>query len=778
MSDAFNVSLAAPTAVSAARDTHATSASDDVVLATTQGRLADPFAFLGPHRNGDVIEVRSYQPGAIAVRLHTKNGCHALEQIADTGVFVGTLCKAAHDKPAEFPPYTLQTDWPHADGDITTFESEDPYAFGLLLGDLDLHLIAEGRHRELGRCLGALPMTIDGVAGTRFAVWAPNAQRVSVVGDFNAWDGRRHPMRLRAPAGVWEIFIPRLSAGERYKYELLDAHGRRLPLKADPVARATELPPSTASVVAPAAPFRWSDEAWMKTRTELPSLSAPLSIYEVHAGSWLRVPEEENRSLDWHELGDRLIPYALEMGFTHLEFLPVMEHPFAGSWGYQPLSQFAPSARFGTPAAFANFVDRCHNAGIGVILDWVPAHFPSDAHGLAHFDGSALYEHADPREGFHQDWNTLIYNLGRNEVRGFLIASALEWLEHFHIDGLRVDAVASMLYRDYSRKEGEWVPNIYGGRENLESVAFLKELNDTIAARCPGALMIAEESTAWPGVTAPVKNGGLGFTYKWNMGWMHDTLRYIGHDPIHRRHHHHDMTFGMVYAYSEHFVLPISHDEVVHGKGSLYGKMPGDDWQKLANLRAYLGFMWTHPGKKLLFMGSEFGQLGEWNHDASPEWHLLDDPRHRGVQRLVRDLNRLYVEEPALHESDCEPAGFRWLVGDDAAQSVYAFLRLSANAAPMLVVVNMTPVPRSGYRIGLPDLSNASVSNIADTAASDAREAPAWAEILNTDAAVYGGSNLGNEGRVIVTDQPAHGYPQSAALTLPPLSTLVFRKLS
>jgi 1,4-alpha-glucan branching enzyme len=503
----------------------------------------------------------------------------------------------------------------------------------------------------------------------------------------------------------------------------------------------------------------------MAERNELPSYSAPLSIYEVHAGSWLRVPEEGCRNLDWHELGDRLIPYVAEMGFTHLQFLPIMEHPFSGSWGYQPLSQFAPSARFGTPAAFANFVDRCHNAGIGVILDWVPAHFPSDAHGLAHFDGTPLYEHADPREGFHQDWNTLIYNLGRNEVRGFLIASALEWLEHFHVDGLRVDAVASMLYRDYSRKEGEWVPNIHGGRENLEAVAFLKELNEMVAARCPGALMIAEESTAWPGVTAPVKDGGLGFSYKWNMGWMHDTLRYIELDPIHRRHHHHDMTFGMIYAYSEHFVLPISHDEVVHGKGSLFGKMPGDDWQKLANLRTYFGFMWTHPGKKLLFMGSEFGQVAEWNHDASPEWHLLDDPRHRGVQRLVRDLNRLYVDEPALHEGDSEPAGFHWLIGDDMKNSVLAFLRLSAHAAPLMVVCNMTPVPRSGYRIGLPDM----VCNATDTS---------WEEILNTDAAIYGGSNLGNAGRVVTSDQPANGHAHSVALTLPPLSTLVFRKQS
>ena len=730
-----------------------------VIEKIVRGHLYDSFAVLGPHRvSDDVVELRTFQPGAASVSVIAANGTLMLEQIEHTGLFVGNV----HALLGDAKQYKLQVTW-HNNGSDLTQELEDPYAFGLLLGELDLHLIAEGRHRELGRCLGALPMTIDGVEGTRFAVWAPNAKRVSVVGDFNTWDGRRHPMRLRQHAGVWELFIPRVGAGTRYKYELLDNNGRLLPLKADPIARASELPPATGSIVAPVTPFRWSDDAWMKTRRETPTYSAPMSIYEVHAGSWLRVLEEGNRNLDWHELGDRLIPYAVDMGFTHLEFLPIMEHPFSGSWGYQPLGQFAPSARFGSPAAFANFVDRCHAAGLGVILDWVPAHFPSDAHGLAHFDGTALYEHADPREGFHQDWNTLIYNFGRNEVRGFLIASALEWLEHFHIDGLRVDAVASMLYRDYSRKAGEWVPNIYGGRENLESVAFLKELNDAVATRCPGALMIAEESTAWPGVSKPTSEGGLGFTYKWNMGWMHDTLHYIEYDPIHRRHHHHEMTFGMVYAYSEHFVLPISHDEVVHGKGSLYQKMPGDDWQKLANLRSYLGFMWTHPGKKLLFMGCEFGQVREWNHDGSPEWELLDDPRHRGIQQLVRDLNRIYVREPSLHEGDCDPAGFRWIVGDDATNSVLAFLRISAHASPLLVVCNMTPVPRSEYRIGLPDLGNSA-------------DGETWEEILNSDAGTYGGSNLGNSGKVIADAHPAHGHAHSIALTLPPLSTVIFRK--
>ena len=739
--------------------------------AITHGRLNDPFSVLGPHRADPAgnagsktaadapVTIRTFQPGAVAVRVVGEFKAVELDQIEQTGLFVGKVAGIGSGPQA----YRLQIVW-RSHGVEIVQETEDPYAFGLLLGELDLHLIAEGRHRELGRCLGALPMTIDGVDGTRFAVWAPNASRVSVVGDFNAWDGRRHPMRLRQSGGVWELFIPRIGAGTKYKYELLDAHGHPLPLKADPVARATELPPATGSIVAPVTPFHWSDDAWMATRSELPSCSAPMSVYEVHAGSWLRILEDGNRNLDWHELGDRLIPYALDMGFTHLEFLPIMEHPFSGSWGYQPLGQFAPSARFGSPAAFANFVDRAHNAGLGIILDWVPAHFPSDAHGLAHFDGTALYEHADPREGFHQDWNTLIFNFGRNEVRGFLIASALEWIEHFHVDGLRVDAVASMLYRDYSRKAGEWVPNIYGGRENLEAVAFLKELNDAVTSRCPGALMIAEESTAWPGVTAPVKDGGLGFSYKWNMGWMHDTLRYIEYDPLYRRHHHHNLTFGLVYAFSEHFMLPISHDEVVHGKGSLYQKMPGDDWQKLANLRAYFGFMFTHPGKKLLFMGCEFAQVREWNHDGSPEWDLLDDPRHRGVQQLVRDLNRIYVAEPALHESDCEPTGFQWLVGADADNSVFAYLRISPNAAPVLVVCNMTPVPRNDYRVGLPDMIG------------NAAQSGHWQEILNTDAAVYGGSNLGNSGQVAATSHPAHGHQQSIALTLPPLSTLVFRK--
>lgn len=748
-------------------DVFSTLKSHDI-KALVAGNVRDPFTLLGPHRVDKVTEIRSFQPGALAVRVIGAFDTVELQQIEQSGIFTGRLASdltlAAQKKGV---PYKLQIVWPNNDGNDgihTVQETADPYAFGPLLGELDLHLIAEGRHRELGHCLGAQHMQINGIDGTRFAVWAPNARRVSVVGDFNSWDGRRHAMHPRTSSGVWEIFIPTITSGARYKFELIGADGTLLPLKADPIARATELPPATCSIVASSEPFHWSDDSWLQTRKDLLTHTAPMSIYEVHAGSWLRVLEEDCRNLNWQELGDRLIPYTLDMGFTHLEFLPVMEHPFSGSWGYQPLSQFAPSARFGSPADFANFVDRCHNAGLGVILDWVPAHFPADEHGLAHFDGTALYEHADPREGFHQDWNTLIYNFGRNEVRGFLIASALEWLEHFHIDGLRVDAVASMLYRDYSREPGQWIPNIHGGRENLEAVDFLKELNETIASRCPGALMIAEESTAWPGVTTPVPEHGLGFDYKWNMGWMHDTLRYIGYDPVHRRHHHHDLTFGMVYAYSEKFLLPISHDEVVHGKGSMYQKMPGDDWQKLANLRSYYGFMWMHPGKKLLFMGCEFAQLREWNHDASPQWELLDDPRHRGVQRLVRDLNHLYATEPALHESDSVPAGFRWLIGDDAGNSVFAFLRISPNAPTLLIVCNMTPVPRTGYRIGVPDTANSAAGE--------------WQEILNTDAAIYGGSNTGNSGSIYSEAHTAHGHTQSLVLTLPPLSTLVFRKQS
>jgi 1,4-alpha-glucan branching enzyme len=710
----------------------------DAILSLIEGRHGDPFSLLGPHVYGGQEVVRAFMPGASAVALVSADAAVPMTLLHPAGLFAGTI---GHGR------YRLRADW-----DGTVLEAEDPYSFGRLLGELDLHLLREGRHHDIGRCLGAHPMEIDDVPGVRFAVWAPNARRVSVVGDHNNWDGRRHPMRLRHEAGVWELFIPRLRPGAVYKYELLDAHGQLLPLKADPVAWQAEVSPATGSIVADT-----SRKAAATTSPPPSDLTVqPVAIYEVHAGSWTR--DEDGHPLGWEELGDRLIPYVKGMGFTHIEFLPVMAHPFGGSWGYQPLAQFAPQASFGPPEHFGRLVERCHEAGLGVILDWVPAHFPTDGHGLARFDGTALYEHADPREGFHQDWNTLIYNLGRSEVRNFLIGSALHWLEHYGVDALRVDAVASMLYRDYSRKHGEWVPNTHGGRENLESIAFLQELSEVIEARCPGKLLIAEESTAFPNVTRKARDGGLGFDFKWNMGWMNDTLRYVERDPIHRRWDHGLMTFGLVYAFSEKFVLPISHDEVVHGKGSLPAKMPGDDWQRFANLRAYLGFMWTQPGKKLLFMGCEFAQLREWNHDRSLDWHLLDEPRHSGIQRLVRDLNRLYRAIPALHALDCDAAGFRWIVMNDADNSVFAWLRYGPGQTdPVLVVCNFTPVVRHGYRVGVPS-------------------AGAWREIFNSDAAGYGGSNTGNDGFGYAEHTALHGLDASMPITLPPLATLIFQR--
>jgi 1,4-alpha-glucan branching enzyme len=650
-------------------------------------------------------------------------------------------------------PYCLRIEWP--DGAVQ--ETEDPYSFGLILGALDLHLFSEASHWNLADRLGSSPVEIDDVAGVRFAVWAPNAKRVSVVGDFNSWDGRRNPMRLRAEAGVWELFIPRLTAGERYKYEIVGPDWVVQPLKADPLARQAELPPATASVVAETHRFDWHDDTWMLERGARQRADAAISIYEVHAGSWLRPADDRHGVLPWHDLADRLIPYVIGLGFTHVELMPVTEHPFGGSWGYQPLAQFAPSARYGSPHGFAEFVDRCHENGIGVILDWVPAHFPTDTHGLALFDGTHLYEHADPKEGFQQDWNTLIYNLGRTEVQGFLIASALYWLETYHVDGLRVDAVASMLYRDYSRAAGQWTPNIHGGRENLEAIAFLRRLNTIVAERVPGAITIAEESTAWPGVSAPVASGGLGFSFKWNMGWMHDTLNYLGKDPIFRSWQHNDITFGLVYAFSERFVLPLSHDEVVHGKGSLFRRAPGDVWQKLANLRAYFTFMWTHPGKKLLFMGGEIGQDREWNHDSEVDWALLDDHVHAGLQRAVGDLNRLYSAVAALHEGDAESWGFDWVIGDAAADSVFAYLRRARNGSVVLVVLNMTPVVHHGYRIGVPQQGF-------------------WREIFNSDSEIYGGSNIGNQGGRQAEETAMHGHPFSLQLDLPPLGGMMFRR--
>ncbi|OWV80593.1 glycogen-branching enzyme [Rhizobium sp. R635] len=716
----------------------------DALWALIEGRHGDPFSILGPHESGGMTIMRVYLPGAEGVDLIEAASGRVVAPFSiahPSGLFAAAVGSRM--------PYRLRITWP--DGEQIT---EDPYSFGLLLGELDLHLISEGTHYSLSRTLGAVEMSVDEVAGVRFAVWAPNARRVSVVGDFNAWDGRRNPMRLRQSAGVWELFVPRLAPGERYKFEIIDAHGNCLPQKADPVARASEAAPSTASIVASSTRFRWTDDNWMKGRSRQERLEGPISVYEVHAGSWLR--ENGGRSLDWAELSQRLVPYVRAMGFTHIELLPIMEHPFGGSWGYQPLGLFAPTGRYGTPEDFAYFIDRCHGAGIGVILDWVPAHFPTDVWGLARFDGTALYEHEDPREGFHRDWNTLIYNLGRNEVKGFLIASALEWLERYHIDGLRVDAVASMLYRDYSRNEGEWIPNQYGGRENLEAVEFFKHLNSIIHERCPHAMTIAEESTAWPGVTKPPEEGGLGFDMKWNMGWMHDSLSYIEKDPVYRSYHHGTMTFGMIYAYSERFILPISHDEVVYGKGSLLGKMPGDEWQKFANLRSYLAFMWGHPGKKLMFMGGEIAQPGEWNHDASISWDVLDRPAHAGLQRLVKDLNGFYGEEPALQFGDFHSEGFEWAAANDSVNSVLGMLRYAPErSSSVLVVSNFTPVPRYGYRIGVP------------------RDG-VWIERMTTDAREYGGSGLVN-GAVPSEPIPAHGRQHSLSLMLPPLATVFLK---
>jgi 1,4-alpha-glucan branching enzyme len=724
------------------------SADDHRWQALAEARCDQPFAWLGPHRGdaGD-LAVRAFVPGARSIEIVDARGrrlAHA-RRVHEAGGFEARL--------AEQVPYRLKIGWPGTTKTSTNETIEDAYAFGPVLPEEWLHGIVAGDGESLRRSLGAHRIELEGVPGVRFAVWAPGARCVSLVGDFNGWDGRRHPMRLRHTAGVWEMFLPRVAAGARYKYEIVAGDGIRLPQKADPVARQTECPPATASIVPDRETFEWNDADWIGRRAARKPDAEPMSIYEVHVGSWRR--HDDGRPLDWDELTAQLIPYVRELGFTHIELLPVTEHPFGGSWGYQPLGMYAPTARHGTPDGFASFVDACHRAGIGVILDWVSAHFPGDVHGLQRFDGTALYEHEDPREGFHRDWHTLIYNYGRHEVSAYLIGSALEWIDKFHVDGLRVDAVASMLYRDYSRAEGEWIPNAHGGRENLEAVAFLRRLNEEIGSRFPGVMTIAEESTAWPGVTSPVAHGGLGFSHKWNMGWMHDTLSYLGRDPIHRRHHHSEMTFGLVYAFSERFVLPLSHDEVVHGKSALLSKMPGDDWQRFANLRAYYGFMWAHPGRKLLFMGGEFGQWNEWNHDVSLDWGLLGGDRHRGLMHLVAELNRVMARHPALYRSDHTPLGFDWSVGDDYENSAFAFVRYDSDGqgAPVLAVSNFTPMPRYDYRVGVP-------------------RAGRWREVLNTDSAFYGGSNVGNGGAVTAEPVALHGHPQSLRLTLPPLATI------
>jgi 1,4-alpha-glucan branching enzyme len=709
-----------------------------------------PHAILGAHEAKGGVVVRAFRPSAQSVSVTPATGkAVALTEIHPAGIFEGKIPKAS--LPLR---YTLTVDY----GSAGSFTLEDPYAFLPTIGELDLHLMGEGRHEELYARLGAHVIEHQDVRGTAFAVWAPAARAVSVVGDFNSWDGRLHAMRTLGSNGIWELFIPGIGGGERYKFEILSPDGELL-LKADPYAQETEVPPKTASVVYEPG-FEWSaqDAAFLSERRERQPLGEPISIYEVHLGSWRLNSLEDNRSLTYAELADELSTYANDLGFTHVELLPVMAHPFSGSWGYQVTGYYAPTPNYGSPDDMRAFVDRLHARGLGVILDWVPAHFPRDQFALARFDGTALYEHADPRRGAHPDWGTLVFNFGRYEVRNFLISNALFWLREYHVDGIRVDAVASMLYLDYSRREGEWVPNQFGGREDLEAVAFLKELNEVIYSHEPGIISAAEESTAWPGVSRPTYLGGLGFGFKWNMGWMHDTLAYFQQDPIYRRYHHHELTFSLMYAFSENFVLPLSHDEVVHGKGSLYSKMAGDDhWQKLANLRALYAYMWAHPGKKLLFMGQEFAQHAEWSHERSLDWHLLEQPDHAGIQSLIRDLNGLYRSEPALYELDSDPSGFWWLEPNDADNNVIAFARRSSGKTSaervIVFVANLSPIPRENYRLGLPRSGR-------------------WREALNTDSSFYGGSDVGNLGGVQCEPIPWHDQAFSAQVTLPPLGAV------
>ena len=633
------------------------------------------------------------------------------------------------------------------DGEVTTMH--DPYAFDSLLSDFDFYLFGQGRHERMYDKLGAHVRTVDGVTGTNFAVWAPNATSVSIVGGFNKWDVRRHPMRKHIPSGIWELFVPDVGPGEQYKFLIRSWDGQMME-KTDPYGFAAELPPRTASIVADLSRYHWNDHEWMDQRRSRDPLNQAISIYEVHLGSWRRSADHHHGWLNYRELARQLVDYCHQMGYTHLELMPVSEHPFTGSWGYQTVGYFAVTSRYGTPEDFMYFVDHCHRNGIGVILDWVPAHFPRDGHGLRRFDGTALYEHADPRQGEHPDWGTMIFNYGRNEVRNFLVSNALFWLDKYHIDGLRVDAVASMLYLDYSRPPGGWIPNKYGGRENIEAIEFLRRFNTEVFAKFPHATTAAEESTAWPQVSRPVEFGGLGFGYKWNMGWMHDTLDYISKDPIHRKYHHDQILFGLHYAFSENFILPLSHDEVVHGKRSILGRMPGDDWQRFANLRAYYAFMFAHPGKKLMFMGSEFGQEREWDHDHSLDWHLLDQDRHRGIQALVRDLNNLYRQLPALHELDCDPAGFEWIITNDADHNVFAWMRKgNAPRQRCLVVVNFSPNLYEDYRVRVPFPGR-------------------WREVFNSDSAHYGGSNKGNVGG----RETLEGLVPHLSLTIPPLAAI------
>ena len=724
---------------------------ESIVEALVTYGYGDPFSVLGLHRegqDGDLV-LRTFQPQAqnvYVLEYETGKVMAQMERVHSSGLF-------QYEFPADwdFFKYRLRIDlWVGS-----SYDTEDPYRFPPVLGDMDLYFFAEGSHRDEYERMGAHPMVHDGVEGVSFAVWAPNARRVSVVGTFNEWDGRRHMMRPRGSTGVWEIFIPHISHGVMYKYELIGPDGNILPLKADPHAFYAEKRPSTASVVYDLNRYDWKAKGWEKKRETVNNLDMPVSIYEVHLGSWKR-HFDDNSYLTYREMADELVNYVKDMGYTHVEMLPVNEHPFDGSWGYQATGLYAPTSRFGDPDEFRELVDAFHKAGIAVIMDWVPGHFPKDSFGLAEFDGTALYEHADPRRGEHKDWGTKIYNYGRREVNNFLVSNALFWNKKYQIDGLRVDAVASMLYLDYSRKAGEWIPNEFGGHEDLEAVAFLKRTNELMYENCPGTATFAEESTAWPMVSRPTYMGGLGFGYKWNMGWMHDTLEYMAKDPIYRRYHHSKMTFGMLYAYNENFVLPLSHDEVVHGKKSLLNKMSGDRWQKFANLRAYYGFMYGFPGKKLLFMGGEFAQDREWDFNGSLSWHLLNDPMHRGVQNTVRDLNRIYKETPALYQLDYDPAGFEWIDADNADESIFSFIRKAKDSDDMAVVVsNFTPVPRENFKIGVP-------------------KGGRYVEIFNSDAEIYGGSGMGNMGGVEAEDNECNGRPYALSITVPPLSTVVF----
>lgn len=733
------------------------------VSALIGAKHQDVFSVLGMHKHPTEsgLIVRALLPDAISVEVIDSKSNRSITKLTlvhESGLFEGKLGRRRN-----VFNYHLRVSYKD-----NTILVDDPYQYPSLLNDDDLYLFCEGTHEHAYQWMGAHKLEVaitgaGGVGGTHFVIWAPDATRVSVVGDFNFWDGRRHVMRKHLAAGVWEIFIPNVEENSAYKYEIVDANGHTQPLKADPYAVSMQHPPETASKIVATQPYQWHDKQWMEERASSSNhYNGPVSIYEVHLGSWRRVHHDEQNTaskpnyLSYRELAEQLIPYALDMGFTHLQLMPVSEYPFDGSWGYQPVGLFAPTSRFGSAEDFKYFVDCCHRAGLGLLLDWVPGHFPTDAHGTGKLDGSCLYEHEDVRKGFHPDWKTLIYNYGRSEVQSYLISNAIYWLDQFHIDGLRVDAVASMLYLDYSREEGEWLPNCHGGRENLEAIELLQQVNSRAYFNHPGVMMIAEESTAWPGVSKPVDSGGLGFGFKWNMGWMNDTLSYMERDPIHRSHHHSEMTFGLVYSFSENFVLPLSHDEVVHGKGSLLNKMPGDDWQKFANLRAYYGFMWTHPGKKLLFMGCEFAQRNEWNHDQSLDWHLLENENHKGVQQLIKDLNHTYRNIPALYELDCDCSGFQWLDSQNSEQSILVYLRKGKQGtAPALIVVNLTPTSYENYCVGV-------------------AEGGFYRECINTDSAIYGGSDIGNNGGVFTQEQPYAGQSHQLTLSIPPLATMIF----